>query len=299
MTRSRSRIWRKRERMTMLRHALIAGFALTLTLALSAQTTTQRAQVTLTADLLGANENPAVDTANTGSFTINMDFDVAADDDGTLENIGDAVQEGFDDFLGFFGVDDDDAIGANTGRLSVEREDITKVTVSVRGDFDRGNASGTQSITGFHIHDGGPSENGPVVVNFGVSQVTAQSGATRINRTVMLTSDMNIDTALEIAKNPGSFYLNLHTTDNPSGEIRAQLSRSAQDQTRSLQRDIDRLTRMMMQLTMTLSTVQGDLQDLNSQERLNQMNRIDQNVAAIGRRNGLNTNSKQVAGAAR
>ena len=39
--------------------------------------------------------------ANTGSFTVTMDFDVAHEDDGTLENIGDAIQDGFDDFLGF------------------------------------------------------------------------------------------------------------------------------------------------------------------------------------------------------
>jgi|GEM_PF-6484210 len=211
----------------MLNKILLTGVALALPVFLSAQTSTQRATTTLTADLMGSNENPAVDTPNTGQFTITMAFDVEADDDGTWENIGDAVQEGFDDFLGFFGVDDDDDETPANGRLMVERDNISKVTVSVQGDFDKPQGSAAQTITGFHIHDGGASENGPVVVNFGVSSMSANSGTTRLSRSVMLTTGMDIDTAVDIARNPGNYYLNLHTNANPSGEVRGQLRRSS------------------------------------------------------------------------
>lgn len=285
----------------MLRQALISGLALALPLMLSAQTTTQKASVTLTADTIGANEVPAVATDTAGEFTIRMDFDVEADDDGAFENFGEAVQNGFDDFLGVFGIgDDDDNNNSNTdGRLSLERENITKVTVSLRGDVSKPQGSASQTITGLHIHDGGPSVNGPVLVNFGVSNLSAAAGMTRITRTVMITTDMDIDTALEIAKNPGDFYLNLHTSDNPSGEIRAQLSRSAQDENRELRRTLERQNQMLNQIMMTLNNVQANVNDLNSQDRERQLNRIDDNVAAIGRRNGLNTRSEQVAGSAR
>lgn len=276
----------------------MTGAALALPVLLSAQTDTQRATTTLTADLIGSNGNPAVDTPNTGRFSITMNFDVEAEDDGAFENIGEAVQDGFDDFLGFFGADDDDDNDVTVGRYVVERDDITKVTVAIRGDLEKPAGSAVQNITGLHIHDGGSSENGPVVVNFGITSMSAAAGMTRISRSVMLTTEMDIDTAIDIARNPGNYYLNLHTDANPSGEIRAQLRRSAEDENRRLQNSINQLTQMVSQLSMRLMDVQDTVEEFQNPDRERQLNRIDENVAAIGRRNGLNTRSEQVVGSA-
>lgn len=289
---------RKEYETEMLKKFLMAGAALTLPVLLSAQTTTERATTTLTADLIGSNENPAVDTPNTGQFTITMGFDVDVDDDGTFENIGDAVQNGFDDFLGFFGANGDDDDTVMTGGLTLERDDISKVTVSLQGDFQKPQGSAVQTITGLHIHDGGSSENGPVVVGFGVSSMSASAGMTSLSRSVMLTTEMDIDAAIDIARNPGNYYLNLHTSANPSGEVRGQLERSPEDENRRLQRSIHQLTDMVSQLSMRLMDVQDTVESIQNPDRERQLNRIDENVAAIGRRNGLNTSSEQVVSSA-
>lgn len=110
---------------------------------------------------------------------------------------------------------------------------------------------------------------------------------------------MEIHQAFRIVANPDCYYVNLHTTDNPPGEVRAQLRLPAETLTRRQSRDIERLSAQVRSLTMMLSDIEGNLNELASQERLDQLNRIDENVAAIGRRQGLNTMSQQVAGSAR
>lgn len=66
------------------------------------------------------------------------------------------------------------------------------------------------SVTGHHIHSGGVGFNGPVVVSFG----GAYNGSTTISTTL----------AAQIATQPGSFYVNLHTAfPFGGGEIRGQL----------------------------------------------------------------------------
>ena len=279
----------------MLRTLALMGLITTLPSFGLAQATTGKSTVELTADLLGSNENPPVNTPSGGAFTITMDFDVEVDDDGAFENVGEAIQNGFDGFLGFFGVgDDDDDDSATLRGVELERGDVKKATVSVRGNLDKPAGSASQNITGFHIHRGRAGVNGPVLVNFGVADVGAQAGSTRLSRSVVLSSSMDVDTALAIARNPSEYYLNLHTTENPSGEVRGQLRRSADDQRRLLRSE-------MMLLTRELQQTRTDLQRLLAATELRQaqLNRIDANVAAIGRRNGLNTNSEEVVGSAR
>jgi|GEM_PF-3627922 len=49
---------------------------------------------------------------------------------------------------------------------------------------------------------------------------------------------------------------------------------------------------------MRLMDVQDTVEKFQNPDRERQLNRIDENVAAIGRRNGLNTMSEQVVGSA-
>jgi CHRD domain len=65
------------------------------------------------------------------------------------------------------------------------------------------------SVTGHHIHQAGSGVNGPVVVNFS----GAYSGSVTISTAL----------AAQIAFNPSSFYVNLHTATFLAGEIRGQL----------------------------------------------------------------------------
>ena len=64
------------------------------------------------------------------------------------------------------------------------------------------------SMTGHHIHQANAGANGPVVVGF-----SSYSGTT-----------INASFAAQIIANPANFYVNLHTTPFPGGEIRGQIT---------------------------------------------------------------------------
>ena len=76
------------------------------------------------------------------------------------------------------------------------------------------NVRGIAPVVAAHIHRGNASSAGPVVVNF----QTAQNGL----RGVVSASRALIK---EIRKNPGDFYVNVHTAEFLPGAIRGQLSK--------------------------------------------------------------------------
>jgi CHRD domain len=65
-------------------------------------------------------------------------------------------------------------------------------------------------VAAHHIHSGVAGVNGPVLVNFN-GQYTG-------------TVTVPLATAASIAANPSAFYVNLHTTAFPGGELRGQLA---------------------------------------------------------------------------
>lgn len=71
----------------------------------------------------------------------------------------------------------------------------------------------SSDITGVHLHSGIPGENGPVIVDLG----ELRDG----NR---ISGRMNTTVENLIAIFSGNVYINVHTTDNPAGEIRGQLN---------------------------------------------------------------------------
>lgn len=87
-----------------------------------------------------------------------------------------------------------------------------------------------EEVTQAHIHEGGPDENGPVVAS--LAEFTgAPDGSgggdprSATHADVIDHSGTIEDTDLieRIAANPGGYYVNVHTTANPAGEIRGQL----------------------------------------------------------------------------
>ena len=88
------------------------------------------------------------------------------------------------------------------------------------------NVTGIQGITQGHIHSGAEGENGPIVVtlfNFDSPQneVLQDSNFTASN----LEGPMEGKTMQDLiaAMKNGSTYINVHTEQNPNGEIRGQL----------------------------------------------------------------------------
>ncbi len=83
---------------------------------------------------------------------------------------------------------------------------------------------GAATFTGLHVHTGVAGQNGPVVINSGVAAsdgLISTTGVGNIYRSAINTNSAVLGAALQ---NPAGHYVNLHTTDNPGGAIRAQLT---------------------------------------------------------------------------
>lgn len=271
----------------MTKFAILAAVALTAPVLISAQSL-QTEVVELDAALAGDNEIPAVDSPTTADVEVRMEFSGRFEDDSVFEDVGEAFADGFDAVVDFFSGDAD--LDADPPG---DIENVETVTVRMRADI-RGLQG--QTFTGGHIHRGDADENGPIVVDFEVGQLSPSGTENMLMRTVTLTSEMDIETAFDIAANPEEYYVNLHATANPAGEIRGQLETSSDTQ---ITRELDELRDDVEAIRMMVADIQAGVNDLASQDRLDQLNRIDENVANIGRRVGLNTQSEQVVGSAR
>jgi hypothetical protein len=87
------------------------------------------------------------------------------------------------------------------------------------------NASNIQDVTAGHIHSGKQGENGPIVVTL----FKNDSPTNEVSETGSITADKLEGpmagkqlTDLVTAMNNGDTYVNIHTEQNPNGEIRGQ-----------------------------------------------------------------------------
>jgi CHRD domain len=105
------------------------------------------------------------------------------------------------------------------------------LTKDAAGNTTAASMDATVSVTGFppgttltasHIHPGAAGVSGGVFVSLGLTpgEVSFANGSGSFTkRGVTLT----VDQANAILANPGAFYLNIHTADNPNGVARGQL----------------------------------------------------------------------------
>lgn len=89
-------------------------------------------------------------------------------------------------------------------------------------------ASNIDNVVQAHIHVGGPDVNGPVVA-FLFGPVAGVDNNGVLSRGTITASDLvgplagaSLDELLE-AMEAGNAYVNVHTTENPGGEIRGQI----------------------------------------------------------------------------
>ena len=69
--------------------------------------------------------------------------------------------------------------------------------------------------TAAHIHEAAPTAAGPVVVTLGAPASGTSSGCVTVTRAL----------ALEILKDPGDYYVNVHNAAFPAGAVRGQLAK--------------------------------------------------------------------------
>jgi hypothetical protein len=91
-------------------------------------------------------------------------------------------------------------------------------TLVVSGTFQDLESDYNPAI-GAHIHRGGPDENGPIAI--GLNPRIAPDG--RAGVFPRLANTFQISTGLADSIRTGLAYVNIHTVDNPGGELRGQL----------------------------------------------------------------------------
>jgi hypothetical protein len=90
------------------------------------------------------------------------------------------------------------------------------------------NTTNIEGVTAGHIHSGKPGENGPIVVTL----FKYDSPMNKVSETGSITADKLEGpmagkqlSDLATAMSNGDTYVNIHTEQNPNGEIRGQISR--------------------------------------------------------------------------
>jgi CHRD domain-containing protein len=124
-----------------------------------------------------------------------------------------------------------DAEGAALVEIQVTRDIVTGNITSGTVIFDVNyRFPGPVTLTGLHLHNAAIGVNGPVVIDSGLNGTTrAVANVTRGNIFRIAEIDSTNTTGLAaltgLMSDPTQFYINMHTTVNPGGVIRGQLSR--------------------------------------------------------------------------
>jgi uncharacterized protein (TIGR03437 family) len=122
------------------------------------------------------------------------------------------------------------ATGFGTVWVHVVRDAAGKI-VSGTVDFGvRYQFPGEVTFTGLHIHRGDAGTNGPVLIDTGVTAnnpVVEPTGRGQIQLPVQVPAgSANVAVLEDMIRNPEGYYLNLHTTVNRGGAVRAQMTRA-------------------------------------------------------------------------
>ena len=113
--------------------------------------------------------------------------------------------------------------------VHVVRDSAGKI-ISGAVDFDVNTRfPGVNTLTGLHIHEGAAGVNAGIVIPTDVSAANPISvdvtGKTAIFKQVPFgaATQPGVDVIQRLLANPDNFYINLHTTANPGGAVRAQM----------------------------------------------------------------------------
>ncbi len=122
-----------------------------------------------------------------------------------------------------------DATAAGNAYINALRDRTGNVTAArVTFDVNYRFPAAAVTFTGLHIHDAAAGVNGPVTINSGLGagdrSVVSMNGFGNIWRTTNVFGGQALASLNALLRNPENHYLNLHTTVNPGGVVRAQLA---------------------------------------------------------------------------
>jgi hypothetical protein len=116
--------------------------------------------------------------------------------------------------------------GAVQITFTVTRDSTGAISSGTVGfHFQLNGFPGTLAVIAAHIHTGAAGVNGPIVVNTGVT-TGAVSTADGVGTFTASGISVPAATIQNIINNPAAFYFIVHSTQNPGGFTRGQLSRS-------------------------------------------------------------------------
>lgn len=213
---------------------LVAALALALPGIAAAQAV---AEARLTTGVSGSNQNPPIDDLeSSGTGYVIARFYATSGTD--------------------LGADFTDALYGLTGE-EVSADGVMLATARFVVNVDLAN---DEMITAMHVHYGTAGNNGPVVINSGLSgPIAATAGPNSLNLSVTLSSAADIEQILQIVRDPSRFYLNIHTMTNPGGHLRGQLRLSPGDSNTKMSRQLTRLSSVLYGLTMKVDMLEGAL----------------------------------------
>jgi hypothetical protein len=73
------------------------------------------------------------------------------------------------------------------------------------------------TVTGLHVHQAKKGANGPIVVDSGVASFTDDDGDGNVTAVVTSAAPALLQAILD---RPRDYYVNLHTSVNPTGALR-------------------------------------------------------------------------------
>ena len=96
-------------------------------------------------------------------------------------------------------------------------------TATIAVDENKGEVCYDLAVTGMkataaHIHEGGPNDAGPIVVNFTPPGPDGKSQG--------CTKPADKDSVTKIVQKPSAYYVNVHSAEFPQGAVRGQLGPS-------------------------------------------------------------------------
>ncbi|NOT59015.1 MAG: CHRD domain-containing protein, partial [Acidobacteria bacterium] len=122
-----------------------------------------------------------------------------------------------------------DATGGMLVIIDVQRNSVGAITGARMSFLGTVQFPGNVIVQGLHIHEGVAGVNGPVRFDTGLNANTTlvfANGAGVVQRDV---ATVNLEALGRLLANPAGWYVNLHTSVNPGGALRAQLTRFSEN----------------------------------------------------------------------
>ena len=158
------------------------------------------------------------------------------------------------------------ATGLAALTFTVNRDGSGNITSATINFLVTAAFTGSVTVTGLHIHEGVATTTGSVVFNTGLSSGNSLAFASGSGLINLNAASVDITVFKRLLANPAGFYVNLHTSANPNGAIRGQLTKLVEVQanttTLSTSNEVPPITTLNAGGTATITA--NPLRDVNT-----------------------------------